>query len=434
MNIEEIYARYLSSPQVSTDTRTIGPGCIYIALKGDNFNGNTFAGKALDQGAAFVIVDEKIEDPRTGQIIQVADGLECLQALARYHRSQLHIPFLGITGSNGKTTTKELVHAVLAQQYTVYATRGNLNNHIGVPLSVLGVQADTEFAIIEMGANHPHEIEFLCTICQPDSGLITNVGRAHLEGFGGFEGVKKSKKELYDYLQAHNGRAFIQSGSSDLEKMGAGLKQVVRYGIRMSDDVQGEVLEGDPYLKISFKKKGLHDSTTVQTRLTGIYNFENILAAVSVGEVFGLEPQQIKAGLEGYIPANNRSQLQKTERNELVLDLYNANPSSMQAAISNFSQLSAPRKMLVLGDMFELGEAEKAEHQLVMEQLGQTGIKNLVLVGPVFSALKDLLPFANYFDSVTEAGLWFQAEKPSAYLILLKGSRGMHLEKLVELL
>ena len=452
MNIEAIYTRYLAHPEISTDTRTISPGCIFIALKGDNFNGNTFALQALDKGAAYVIVDEPVGDAPGGgtdsqdsksdtgvdnRIIQVENCLQTLQDLARYHRLQLKIPVLGITGSNGKTTTKELIYSVLSEKFNTHATKGNLNNHIGVPLTILAIKQEAEFAIIEMGASHPLEIKLLSSICQPSSGLITNVGYAHLEGFGGFEGVKKSKKELYDYLDKEQNQAFVWSGSSDLVLMSSALENRFFYGSVDTDQIQGEVLTADPFLQISWKhhRPGLErgnspDIYEVMTRLTGRYNLPNLLAAISIGVYFGLRPEEINKGLSSYQPANNRSQLQKSARNELILDFYNANPSSMQAALDNLDQLNYPRKMVILGDMFELGEESAREHEAILSMLMKINPKTALLIGPAFLKLKHLFPAGIFFESAAEAEDYLNTNLFQDNLILIKGSRGMKLEKL----
>ena len=449
MNIEEIYTRYLAHPEISTDTRIITSGCIYIALKGENFNGNSFALKALELGAAYVIVDElpgnatgidaSSSPASTGdqRIIQVENCLETLQELARYHRRQLTIPFLGITGSNGKTTTKELIYSVLAQKFNTHATKGNLNNHIGVPLTILAIKPGTEFAIIEMGANHPREIELLSSICQPSCGLITNVGHAHLEGFGGFEGVKKSKKELYDFLAREQRQSFIWSDSDDLLQMSQALEHRFFYGSGEADKIQGEVLSADPFLHVRWKQNVLPPAATdaarsfdVQTQLTGSYNLPNVLAAVSIGAYFGLTPVEINRGLKSYQPANNRSQLQKSGHNELILDFYNANPSSMQAALDNLEQLTHPQKMVILGDMFELGDESAREHEAILRSVRKMNLPKALLIGPAFMKERHLLPAGIFFESAAEAEVYLQAMEFEGYLILIKGSRGMKLEKL----
>ena len=453
MNIEAIYTRYLAHPEISTDTRTLSPGCMYIALKGDNFNGNTFALQALDQGAAYVIVDEPIGNAplavtdsqvsKSGaradnRIIKVENCLLTLQDLARYHRQQLKIPVLGITGSNGKTTTKELIYSVLSEKFNTHATKGNLNNHIGVPLTILAIKQEAEFAIIEMGANHPLEIKLLSSICQPSSGLITNVGYAHLEGFGGFEGVKKSKKELYDFLYKEQSPAFVWSGSTDLVLMSSALKHRFFYGSFDTDQIQGEVLSADPFLQISWKHhnpgsdggNNPEDTFEVMTRLTGRYNLPNLLAAISIGLYFGLRPQEINQGLGSYQPANNRSQLQKSALNELILDCYNANPSSMKAALDNLDQLNYPRKMVILGDMFELGEESGREHEEILRMLMKINPGTALLIGSAFMKLKHLFPAGFFFESAAEAEGYLIANPFKDNLILIKGSRGMKLEKL----
>jgi UDP-N-acetylmuramoyl-tripeptide--D-alanyl-D-alanine ligase len=431
-DIQALYQLYLVHPSISTDTRSISKDCLFFALKGENFNANTFAAQALQQGAAYVIIDE--EAYRVNErCILVADVLTCLQELASYHRQQLKIPVIGLTGSNGKTTTKELLRAVLAEKYIVFATKGNLNNHIGVPLSILSITAETQIAVIEMGANHQQEIAFLCTIAQPTHGLITNVGMAHLDGFGGFEGVKKGKAELYTYIKKSEGTAFIYHDNAYLMEMSAGahLNKVIYYGRDEEDHVCGELIKADP--DVIFNWSAGKYTYTTQVNLTGAYNFENSLAAVCIGVYFDVSPQRIIKGLAHYFPSNNRSQLSKTTHNTLICDFYNANPSSMVAALNNLASLSAGSKTAILGDMFELGSEATAQHELVMQKASAANFDQLIFIGANFYALKDQYP-GLFFNTPDEAAAYLKGKQIEGHLILLKGSRGMALEQLMPLL
>ena len=433
MTIEELYQCYQEQPIVSTDTRQIVPGSLFFALKGERFNANAFAAQALENGARKAVVDEAayaVDD----RYILVDDTLACLQELARYHRQQLQIPVVGITGTNGKTTTKELLYAVLSQQFKTYATRGNLNNHIGVPLTLLAIDSSIEMAIVEMGANHLEEIAFLCTIAQPSCGLITNVGKAHLEGFGSFEGVKKTKGELYDYLKAHDGQLFLQGDNTHLQAMeqARGINRIVRYGFSDTNDVQGHLEQADPFLAVSWKTRDALAFQTVQTQLTGAYNTENILAAVAVGQFFGVSDTQINQGLAAYKPANNRSQVTITQHNTLIADYYNANVSSMEAALANMEVLAAQQKVIILGDMFELGADSPAEHKRVMERALALGADTVIFVGEAFYALKN---DRAYFYRTTQEAKEKLIEKPViGSTVLLKASRGMAFEQLIAVL
>jgi len=433
MQVENLYARYLSYPKISTDTRKIEQDSLFFALKGEKFNGNTFAKEALEAGARYVIIDESTSfiDERT---ILVDDVLQSLQALATHHRRQLKIPIIGITGTNGKTTTKELLHAVLKEQYHCFATKGNLNNHIGVPLSVLSITSSYEIAIIEMGANHVGEIDFLCQIAQPTHGLITNVGKAHLEGFGSFEGVKRAKGELYAYLSSHQGICFIQNDNAYLKEMIAPYPELktLTYGFSESQDVFGDLSKANPFLTVLWKKKGNTVANVIESRLTGSYNTENILAAITVGLYFEVSVEKIRYGIEQYIPQNNRSQLTKTAKNTLIEDYYNANASSMKAALENMAVLEADRKVIVLGDMFELGEDAPAEHAAVIAQAKTIPAQRLIFIGKEFSSLRDA--DAEFYESTTEALAALQHHPITDSFILLKASRGMAFEKLISAL
>jgi UDP-N-acetylmuramoyl-tripeptide--D-alanyl-D-alanine ligase len=430
--IESLYQHYLNHRTICTDTRSISNGSLFFALKGDKFDANTFAEQALNAGVAFAIIDNqtyKVND----RCILVEDVLTTLQDLARHHRKQLNIPVIGLTGSNGKTTTKELIRAVLAQKYQTFATKGNLNNHIGVPLSVLSLTPEIEIAVIEMGANHQKEIELLCSIAQPTHGLITNVGMAHLDGFGGFEGVKKGKAELYTYLKQHDGTTFLNSNNTHLLEMSekAGLKKIIYYGINNSDYIAGKLLKTDPFIELSW-----HNSTadsSIRLNLTGSYNFENVLAAICIGQFFEVSALEINTGLTTYAPNNNRSQITKTEKNTVICDFYNANPSSMEAALNNLDALKASHKTIIIGDMFELGNESAAQHELVAAKAASLKTDLLIFIGSHFFALKDQYP-AQFFSTPVEAQAFLKAQNLSDSLILLKGSRGMALEQLLPLL
>lgn len=436
MNTEQLYQHYLQHPLVCTDTRQIQPGCMFFALKGEHFNGNQFAAQALEAGAALAVVD----DPSVAadeRFILVDDVLMALQNLARYHRRQLPIPFIGITGTNGKTTTKELLYAVLSQRFKTQATQGNLNNHIGVPLTILSLSAQTEMAIIEMGANHIKEIEFLCSIAQPTHGLITNVGKAHLEGFGSFEGVKATKGELYEYLSKTEGVAFINSDNHFLVAMSREreVEREVFYGISAGNFVCGKLQKTAPYLEVAWHRQGMEfdDSPHIaQSNLTGTYNVENILAAICLGSYFGLSPEEINQGITSYQPRNNRSQLTQTASNTLICDYYNANPSSMAVALENLEMAEASKKVLILGDMFELGSESETEHQVIVEKAEALPADQHIFIGAEFYKFRNN---AGSFYRDTQEAYQALKEKPiKDSLILIKGSRGMKLETLVELL
>lgn len=431
-NIQELYQHYLQYPKVCIDTRTIANGCLFFALKGQNFDANTFAEQALAQGAAFAIIDDykyAIND----KCILVPDVLTTLQDLAKYHRKQLAIPVIGLTGSNGKTTTKELINTVLAEQYQTFATKGNLNNHIGVPLSVLAIQSDVEIAVIEMGANHQKEIEFLCEIAQPTHGLITNIGMAHLEGFGGIEGVKKGKGELYAYLKKTNGYAFINKDNPSLKEIRDKhqLDKIIYYGLEKQNAISGRLLHSDPFIEFEWSKE--LETYAAKANLTGTYNFENILAAICIGDFFNLTPAQINKGLADYFPNNNRSQLTKTENNTLICDFYNANPSSMVAALNNLKALSGTQKTAIVGDMFELGAEAAEQHEKVIKTALQNNINQLIFIGQNFYAFKDKYK-GNFFATPAEAYVFLTEQPIKGNLVLLKGSRGVALEQLLPLL
>lgn len=537
MEIQSLYALFEKFSLVSTDTRAIVPGSLYFALRGEQFDGNAFAEDALAKGAAYAIIDnpsvQKDDFQKDGRYIVVEDVLQALQELARHHRQCLDIPVFGLTGSNGKTTTKELLRSVLSTGFEVLATKGNLNNHIGVPLTLLQIHSGVEIAIVEMGANHPGEIAFLCELAAPTHGLITNVGKAHLEGFGSFEGVKKTKGELYDYLARHQGQLFIQGDNPVLREMamqrfgnrkgvvgavdrGTGVgsetgdkatghrpvesREAVTYGSDTANHIHGKVIAANPFLEITWQQRAIDDggspagspagdstgdpvtfigSHTVQTRLAGAYNLENVLAAVAVGKHFGLSDEQINQGIRDYTPSNNRSQITDTGKgNRIIGDYYNANASSMAAALESFRELTDPRpKILILGDMFELGESAPEEHRRVIHLALEAGPARVLFIGKNFFQQRGLEPDgagmsglqpegtqksgagesglpqdnvpqdhlfsdspnenlpspASFFPTLEEARAALLEHPVTDSLILVKGSRGIALEKLVDL-
>ncbi len=425
-NIESLYTIYQQHPSVQTDTRKLQHSDLFFALKGPHFNGNEFAQKALDAGAAFAIIDEE-KYTIAGKTILVDDVLTSLQQLAKYHRQQFDIPFLAITGSNGKTTTKELIHAVLSSTFKTYTTEGNLNNHIGVPLTILKIKTDAEIAVIEMGANHLKEIASYCGIALPTHGIITNCGKAHLEGFGGVEGVRKGKGELYDYLRSNKGTAFVMWDYDYLRNMSKSIANIFTYGTSDAD-LTGNVSDSAQYLQVQFSKgfKG-----KISTSLIGDYNLPNVLAAVAVGKYFKIDEEKIKSSIESYTPTNSRSQLLQKGTNKIILDAYNANPSSMKAAIDNFAAAEGSEKILMLGAMAELGNDSLQEHQDIIKEIDKHQWKDVALVGGDFMNVDHTY---RKFNSTDEAGEWCQKTKPEHSFFLIKGSRSMQMEKILDYL
>jgi UDP-N-acetylmuramoyl-tripeptide--D-alanyl-D-alanine ligase len=425
--IEELYKIYQQHPSVQTDTRTLKPGDIFFALKGPNFNGNSFAKQAIDNGASFVIIDERgFEIP--GKTFLVEDGLTALQELALHHRKQFNIPFIAITGSNGKTTTKELIHAVLSTSFKTYTTEGNLNNHIGVPLTILKIKSDAEMAVIEMGANHLNEIAGYCQIAMPTHGLITNCGKAHLEGFGGMEGVKRAKGELFDYLRTlTHGFAFVMWDYDYLREMSKGISGIIKYGTEINDHIIGRVFRSDPFLQVEITQ-GLDDKI-ISTQLVGDYNLPNVLAGVTVGKFFEVPESKIKSAIEKYTPSNSRSQLIEKGSNKIILDAYNANPSSMKLAIENFGNKPVENKIMMLGAMAELGVESLHEHEEIIDLINNYSWKQVILVGGDFLKLSH--PFLSFENSL-KAKEWFDQQHFQNSYILVKGSRSMQMEKVVE--
>ncbi len=418
MTIENLYTLFLKHQLIDTDTRKIRKGSLFFALKGDNFNGNKFAAEALNKGASYAIIDES--EYNVGDTILVGNVLNTLQQLANFHRKKLKTPIISLTGSNGKTTTKELINAVLSKKYKTTATIGNLNNHIGVPLTLLSMTSDTEIGIVEMGANHIKEIEFLCKIAEPNFGYITNFGKAHLEGFGSIEGVIKAKSELYNFLKNNAGKAFVNTDDIKQVQQSEGL-DVIEFN---SENIQ--FIEANPFVTVKFK------NTLIVSQLIGKYNYQNIAAAIVIGNYFKVEINNIKDAIENYIPSNNRSQILQKGTNKIILDAYNANPSSMQAAIENFKQLDDSKKIVFLGDMFELGEESAPEHQKIAVLATSLDFNEVHLIGKAFSTTSVKNAFV--YDS-------FEAFKTSINklniynaTILIKGSRGMALERILDLL
>lgn len=426
MTIPELYSIYKQYPSVQTDTRKLKTGDLFFALKGGNFNGNSFAKQAIAAGAAYAVIDEK--EFITDKAILVEDVLTTLQQLAKHHREQFTIPFIAVTGSNGKTTTKELIHAVLSTSFKTYTTEGNLNNHIGVPLTILKIKADAEIAVIEMGANHQGEIAGYCEYALPTHGLITNVGKAHLEGFGGIEGVKKGKGELFDFLRRDNeGTAFVMWDYDYLQEMSKGISGIIKYGTTAEAHVIGKTLKNDPLLEVEIVQ-GL-DQKMIRTQLVGEYNLPNVLAAVTVGKYFKVAESKIIHAIENYTPSNSRSQLLQKDSNHIILDAYNANPSSMKLAIENFARIPDENKVLMLGAMKELGEESVAEHQSIVELIKKYKWKQVVLVGGDF--LKVSHPFLQ-FDNAVQAKGWLEQQHFMDTHLLIKGSRSLGMEKVLE--
>ncbi len=424
MTTEELYHIYLKHPSVQTDTRKLKPGDIFFALKGEHFNGNAFAKQALHEGAMYAVIDEK-KFEIAGKTILVDDVLEALQQLAGHHRQQFTIPFLAITGSNGKTTTKELIHTVLSSSYITYTTEGNLNNQIGIPLTILKIKPGAEIAVIEMGANHQKEIASYCSYTLPTHGIITNCGKAHLEGFGGVEGVKKGKGELYDYLRSNKGTVFVMRDYEYLQDMSKGMANIFTYGTANAD-VEGQVVKSETFLEVTINKGA--NISSVKTQLVGDYNLPNVLAAVAVGKYFKVPDAKMKAAIENYFPTNSRSQLLIIGTNKIILDAYNANPSSMKLAIENFADQTGDNKVLLLGAMAELGDESLAEHRSIIDVIKKGKWKEVVLVGGDF--LKIQHPYTS-FTIAAEAKEWLQQQHFENTRILIKGSRSIQMEKVL---
>ncbi len=426
MDIETLYQHFLDSSGVCTDTRDISPDCLFFALKGENFNGNLFAQEALDKGAHTVVVDEEAYHQSGGQTFLVHNTILALQELAQFHRKQLNAKIIALTGSNGKTTTKELISSVLSQKYHTVATKGNLNNHIGVPLTLLSLDAETEFGIVEMGANHLGEIKMLSDIAQPDFGYITNFGKAHLEGFGSIEGVVKGKTELYDFLRTHERKVFVNDADPLQMKASQFMDRIVFSSSNSTYPIQ--LIDATQELLIEF------DQTKIQSKLIGAYNFGNIAAAIAMGAYFKIPTVQIKAGVESYMPTNNRSQILTQGSNTILMDAYNANPTSMLAALKNFKTMKGNNKILYLGDMFELGKDTEREHQKIVDLLSADEWGKVFLTGENFFKTSVSQPFISKYRTFEDLKKELENSSPSNATILIKASRGMALERILPLL
>ncbi|HLO55750.1 MAG TPA: UDP-N-acetylmuramoyl-tripeptide--D-alanyl-D-alanine ligase [Saprospiraceae bacterium] len=419
MDINQLYEIYLKNPNVCTDTRKISDNCLFFALKGDRFNGNEYALKALELGASFAIVDDK-NLKTDSRLIFVNDVLTTLQELARYHRLQLNIPVLGITGSNGKTTTKELSREVIKQKYKVKATIGNLNNHIGVPLTILDTSSDIEFLIVEMGANHQGEIDLLCKIALPDYVMITNIGKAHLEGFGGFEGVKLGKSEMYKFANNFDKKIFLNKDDSVLTSLIPSDSEIISY----SGSQMLSIISEEPFLKLRYNDQ------EIATNLYGSYNLSNIAFAIKLGEYFSVDQDMIVKGIADYRPDNNRSQLEIINGNTVIKDAYNANPNSMKLSLESFAKVNASSKLVVLGDMLELGEFSQTEHKEILTLVERLGIKEAIYVGENFYKEKEGFN-GEFYKKIEDAREYFKIKGYQNYYILLKGSRGISVESIL---
>lgn len=429
MEIQKLYELFLKNPLITTDSRKCPPNSIFFALKGDKFNGNEYAETAINNGCSYAIVDEEKFANKEKGILLVEDSLKTLQDLAHYHRSQFKIPVIAITGTNGKTTTKELVASVLSQNYNVLYTEGNLNNHIGVPLTLLRMCKEHEIAVIEMGASHLGEIAVLAKIADPTFGLITNVGYAHLEGFGSFENIVRTKTELYEYIRNRkDGKIFLDHNNTDLRKFAEGLT-VIEYGTDEGLFVVGETISCDPYL--TFKWKFSQNPHIVRTHLIGEYNLPNALAAITIGKYFGIKSSLVSKAIEQYVPTNNRSQLKETAKNKLIIDAYNANPTSMMAALNNLIHANMKPVAVILGDMYELGENSSNEHQKIVDFIKDKPIDKAFLIGKNFKSTKNELPC---FNDVAEFDNFLSNNPLENYYVLIKGSRGVGLEKCIDYL
>jgi len=435
ISLIDLYQKYRECSGVSTDTRKIGSDSMFFALKGPNFDANAFAQQALEKGAKYAVVDDPavVTDER---FLLVEDGLKALQDLANFHRKQFNIPFVGLTGSNGKTTTKELINSVLATKYNTYCTVGNLNNHIGVPLTILAIDDSVEIAIIEMGANKQGDIKELVEICEPTHGFITNIGKAHLEGFGGVEGVAKGKGELFDWLAQNHQTVFINVASSPTYEMAQerqGFKEIITYTTDTNRRFPTVVTMQDEIPLVTFTER---EGGYFQSHLTGAYNFQNIAAAVRIGEYFGIETKTACQAAADYVPNNNRSQFVEKGTNMILMDAYNANPSSMSAAIMNFNNLKADKKMVILGDMFELGAEAEAEHQAIGTLLSECNFDKILLVGSLMENAVRVLPVMKvlYFPDKFGLHTWLQDYPQTNTHVLVKGSRGMGLESVLQFL
>ena len=430
--IEHLYQVFQKHPKVITDSRKIEEGCLFFALKGEHFNGNKYAKEALEKGAAYAVIDEVVYK-KSEQYVLVDDVLLALQKLANFHRKKMIIPLIAITGSNGKTTTKELLSTVLSSHFDCHFTQGNFNNHIGVPLTLLQLTSDTQVAVIEMGASHIGEIDFLCKIAEPTHGIITNIGKAHLEGFGSLEGVMQAKSELYQYLKKQNGVVFVNMDEPYLTELSEeGFRRVFYKHNNQPNPLDAPLetirYENQPYLKVGFLDSN-RMTTVIQSQLIGDYNFNNIMTAISIGRYFRVPSQKIKEAIESYIPTNNRSQIVKKDSNTFILDAYNANPASMSNALDNFGKINAKKKIAILGDMLELGKYSYDEHKQIVAQAKALNLEQVILVGKEFLAIKDTQVL--HFENVQLLKEWFDEKDFQDSYFLIKGSRGIKLEQLL---
>ncbi len=425
MRTEDIYQLFLKHPRVVKDTRLDVRDSIYFSLKGGNFNGNAYAREALEKGAAYAVVDEE-EHKTDDRMILVEDALACLQDLARFHRKALGLPILALTGSNGKTTTKELIHSVLSKKYNCLATAGNLNNHIGVPLTLLTLTKETEIAVIEMGANHPGEIQSYCEVVLPDYGYITNFGRVHLEGFGSLQGVIQSKTELYRHLESRGKKVFINASDPVQMERSKSMQRVLIGGEQ--GGCQVDFIDADPFVRMSFEGR------EISSQLIGAYNYGNMAAAACIGNYFEVDPASIREGIESYVPSNNRSQVIRRETNMIIMDAYNANPNSMEAAIDNLNGLKSESKVAILGDMFEIGKDSEVEHQKVAERISSSPVSEVYLIGENFAKVRMNDEKVRIFPKFEDFSAYFSKRHYDHTTFLIKASRGMALERVLELL
>lgn len=429
MFTSELYRLFLEYPKVVTDTRQDVSRAIFFALQGEHFNGNLYAEEALKKGAAYAVVDDE-NLPDHKDFIRVDNTLLALQDLANFHRNQLQIPLIAITGTNGKTTTKELAGKILKKKYQVVYTEGNLNNHIGVPLTLLRLSGRTEIAIIEMGANHVGEIALLCEIARPEFGLITNIGKAHLEGFGGPQGVVRAKSELYKYILANAGKLFVNNANPLLDELSGKITRIT-YGAMPDADCHGKIHSADPLINVTWDS--VSGKKIIRSQLYGAYNFENIMAGICIGNYFKVPPDEIVRAIEDYVPSNQRSQIIQSEHNTIIMDAYNANPTSMMLALKEFTTQASDNKTLILGDMLEMGRDSKKEHQVILDFLENTGIKEVFLVGPEFSSLNKN-PGWKVFENISGLCSYLETNKLTNRHFFIKGSRGIQLEKCLDLL
>lgn len=423
-DIERIYELYKGAYTVTTDSRTITPGCVFVALKGEHFDGNDFALKVAEEGIAACVIADRPDLPKHNRLFVVNDSLKALQELAKHHRETLGLPIIGITGTNGKTTTKELVSAVLSKKYNIVYTRGNFNNQLGVPLTLLRIKPEVELAVVEMGASHPGDIDELTNLGEPDYGMITNIGRAHLRDFGGYEGVIKTKNEMYQYIAAHKGLLFVNEDNDLLMGLAKDIDKVT-YGTCQGAGTKGKMLSANPYLSVEW------NGYKIDTQLVGDYNFENVMAAICIGKYFKVDDKDIVEALSSYCPTNNRSQVIETGKNRVIMDAYNANPTSMSHAIRNFRNICSDHNVLILGDMLELGEESEKEHKAIIQLLKELRFQLVFLVGSEFAKVASNSTYFTVND-VDKLIRYITLNPISGYDILVKGSNGIHLNKIID--